>query len=69
MQYSKVIDWLFTRFPSYQNIGKKAYKPDLTNIKNLCQKLEINFSLLKFVHVAGTNGKGTTTNMISSILI
>ncbi len=69
MYYSDTVDWLFNQFPSYQNIGKKAYKPDLTNISRLCEELNIDFSRLKYIHVAGTNGKGTTTNMISSILI
>jgi len=69
MSYSHTVDWLFNQFPSYQNIGKKAYKPDLSNISRLCEKLNIDFSRLKYIHVAGTNGKGTTTNMISSILI
>jgi dihydrofolate synthase/folylpolyglutamate synthase len=69
MNYEVAIEWLFNQFPSYQKIGKKAYKPDLTNIKSLCQELDIQFSKLNFIHVAGTNGKGTTTNMISSILI
>lgn len=68
MNYSDTVNWLFNQFPSYQNIGKKAYKPDLSNISRLCEKLNIDFSRLKYIHVAGTNGKGTTTNMISSIL-
>ncbi len=69
MDYLNTINWLFNQFPSYQNIGKKAYKPDLTNITTLCETLKIDFSKLKCVHIAGTNGKGTTTNMISSVLI
>jgi len=69
MNYSDTVNWLFNQFPSYQNIGKKAYKPDLSNITHLCEKLNIDFSHLKYIHVAGTNGKGTTTNMIASILI
>lgn len=69
MNYTETIDWLFNQFPSYQNIGVNAYKPDLSNIETLCKVLEIDFNTLKFVHIAGTNGKGTTTNMLSSILI
>jgi len=69
MQYSEAIDWLFNQFPSYQNIGKSAYKPDLSNIKQLCDCLEINLSHLKYIHIAGTNGKGSTSNMLASILM
>lgn len=69
MDYQTTIDWLFKQFPSYQQIGKKAYKPDLGNITQLCEHLNLDFSSLKFVHVAGTNGKGSTTNLIASICI
>lgn len=69
MQYSEAIDWLFKQFPSYQNIGKSAYKPDLGNIYQLCEILKINHSYLKYIHIAGTNGKGSTSNMLSSILM
>ena len=69
MQYSEAIDWLFQQFPSYQNIGKSAYKPDLGNIEQLFEILQINHSHLKYIHVAGTNGKGSTSNMLSSILM
>ncbi len=69
MQYPEAIDWLFKQFPSYQNIGKSAYKPDLGNIQQLCECLEINHTHLKYIHIAGTNGKGSTSNMLSSILM
>ena len=61
--------WLFNQFPSYQNIGEKAYKPDLENIKNLIHVLDLDLKRLKFIHIAGTNGKGSTTNMLASIFI
>ena len=69
MHYSEAIDWLFQQFPSYQNIGKSAYKPDLGNIQQLCECLEINHSHLKYIHIAGTNGKGSTSNLLASILM
>lgn len=69
MHYSEAIDWLFQQFPSYQNIGKSAYKPDLGNIQQLCDVLDINHDHLKYIHIAGTNGKGSTSNMLSSILM
>lgn len=66
--YAETIDWLFTRFPSYQNVGAKAYKPTLENTRKLCAALGNPEQYLKFVHVAGTNGKGSTCNMLASIL-
>jgi dihydrofolate synthase/folylpolyglutamate synthase len=69
MQYDEAIDWLFQQFPSYQQIGKTAYKPDLGNIQALCNELAIDFSATKFIHIAGTNGKGSTSNMLTSILM
>jgi len=69
MDYQTTIDWLFKQFPSYQEIGKKAYKPDLGNIIQLCNHLHLDYNSLKYVHVAGTNGKGSTTNLLASICI
>lgn len=66
--YKEAIDWLFQQFPSYQNIGASAYKPDLVNIQLLCQLFNDPQNDLKFVHIAGTNGKGSTSSMLSSIL-
>ena len=65
--YEESIDWLFEQFPAYQKIGAIAYKPDLSNTLNLCNELQINYSQLQFIHVAGTNGKGSTSNMLASI--
>ena len=69
MDYSASIEWLFKQFPSYQQIGKKAYKPDLGNIIQLCNHLQLDYKSLKYVHIAGTNGKGSTTNLLASICI
>jgi dihydrofolate synthase/folylpolyglutamate synthase len=69
MNYTESVEWLFNQFPSYQNIGKKAYKPDLCNIENLIKSLNLDINNLKFVHIAGTNGKGSTSNMLASICI
>jgi dihydrofolate synthase/folylpolyglutamate synthase len=66
--YQEAISWLFQQFPSYQNIGAAAYKPDLDNIKNLLNQLGNPERELKFIHVAGTNGKGTTSSIIASCL-
>lgn len=69
MLYSDATDWLFNQFPSYQSIGVKAYKPDLHNIKNICSTLNISIDRIPKIHVAGTNGKGSTCNMLASILM
>lgn len=66
--YQSTIDWLFQQFPSYQLIGAKAYKPTLDNIKILVELLGNPQRKLRFIHVAGTNGKGSTSSMLASIL-
>ena len=65
--YEESINWLFEQFPAYQKIGAVAYKPDLSNTLSLCKQLNIDFNQLQYIHVAGTNGKGSTSNMIASI--
>ena len=68
MTYEEAINWLFVQLPMYQNIGKTAYKADLKNIKKLSSYLgnpELEF---KSIHVAGTNGKGSTSHMLASVL-
>jgi dihydrofolate synthase/folylpolyglutamate synthase len=66
--YSETITWLFQQFPSYQQIGAPAYKPDLDNVKELCRLFGDPQNDLRFIHVAGTNGKGSTSSMLASIL-
>lgn len=68
LSYNEAIEWLFQQFPSYQNIGGKAYKPGLDNILSLLNHFGNPHHELKFVHVAGTNGKGSTSSMLASIL-
>ena len=66
--YQEAISWLFQQFPSYQQIGAAAYKPDLGNIQFLLNKIGNPEKELKFIHVAGTNGKGTTSSILASFL-
>lgn len=68
MTYQEVLDFLFTQFPQYQKVGGTAYKPGLENIKSLCNYLGNPQDELKIIHLAGTNGKGSTCNMLSAIL-
>lgn len=66
--YQEIIDWLFQQFPSYQAIGAAAYKPDLGNIIHLLDELGNPEKELRFIHVAGSNGKGSTSSLLASIL-
>lgn len=66
--YQETLDFLFSQLPQYQKIGGKAYKADLSNIKKICELLGNPQENLKTIHVAGTNGKGSTSHMIASVL-
>lgn len=67
-EYQKTIDWLFEQFPSYQLIGSQAYKPTLNNIRSICEQIGNPEKELKFIHIAGTNGKGSCSAMLASII-
>jgi dihydrofolate synthase/folylpolyglutamate synthase len=66
--YTQAVSWLFDQFPSYQNNGASAYKPGLTQTTDLLQFLGIIPENISIIHVAGTNGKGSTCSYMSSIL-
>lgn len=68
MTYDQTLEYLFTRLPMYQRVGKAAYKKDLTNTLKLLQALEDPHKKFKSVHVAGTNGKGTSAHGIAAIM-
>ena len=59
---------MFAKLPMYQNVGASAYKKDITNIINICDHLENPQNKFKSVHIGGTNGKGSSSHMLSSIL-
>ena len=59
---------MFERLPVYQNSGSFKYKVDLDNIKNLSNHLSNPHHYFKTIHIAGTNGKGSTSHILSSIL-
>lgn len=67
-QYQNAIEWLFVQMPNYQIDGQKAYKPGLGNIIKLCNFFGNPQATLKTIHIGGTNGKGSTSNMLASIL-
>jgi len=64
--WKETLDFMYQRLPMYQRIGAAAYKKDLTNTILLCEACGNPHRLLKCVHIAGTNGKGTTTHIIAS---
>lgn len=68
MTYKKTIDWMFSQLPMYQRQGKSAFKKDLTNIIDFCNALENPQYKFKSIHVGGTNGKGSTSHILSSVL-
>ena len=68
MNYQETTHWMFTQLPMYQTQGASAYKDDLTNILLLSDHLSNPERTLNCIHVAGTNGKGSTSHMLSSIL-
>ena len=68
IEYTDTIDWMFSQLPMYQNQGKTAYKEDLSNTLLLAKHLKNPETKFKSIHVAGTNGKGSTSHMITSIL-
>ena len=68
MTYKETLDWLFSQFPAYQKIGKSAYKADLSNIISLSHHLGNPHLKFKTIHVGGTNGKGSSSHMLASIL-
>lgn len=68
MNYRQTLDWMFEKLPMYQNIGQKAYKKDLHNIGVFLKELHQPHKNFKTIHLAGTNGKGSTSSMIASVL-
>ncbi len=65
--YAETLDYLYTRLPMFSRQGAAAIKPDLTNTLALCSALGNPQKGFKSVHIAGTNGKGSTSNMLAAI--
>ncbi|MCA0133568.1 bifunctional folylpolyglutamate synthase/dihydrofolate synthase [Winogradskyella alexanderae] len=68
MNYLETVQWMFKQLPMYQNQGKSAYKKDLSNTIKLAKHLNNPENKFKSIHVAGTNGKGSTSHMLASVL-
>ena len=67
-RYEEIIQKLFVRFPSFQKTGAGAYKPGIANMEFADQLMGHPHRKYKVVHVAGTNGKGSVSNMLASCL-
>lgn len=68
MNYSQATNFLFNSFPSYQNIGSQAYKEGIQGITEMCRLLGDPQKNYLTIHVAGTNGKGSVSHMLASVL-
>ncbi|TAE49390.1 MAG: bifunctional folylpolyglutamate synthase/dihydrofolate synthase, partial [Bacteroidetes bacterium] len=67
--YQETLDFLYSQLPMYQRVGESAFKKGLDNISTLCQQIGYPQWKFKSIHVGGTNGKGSVSSMLSSILM
>ncbi len=68
MNYTQTLDYLYRQLPMFQRVGQTAFKKDLTNITTLCEHLGNPHQQFESIHIAGTNGKGSTAHILSAIL-
>lgn len=68
VNYKSAINWLFEQLPQYQRQGGSAYKPGLERTQKLMAHLGHPEQKIKSIHIAGTNGKGSTAHMLASVL-
>ena len=68
MTYQETLEFLYQQLPMYQRVGPIAFKKDLTNIRILCAALGNPQERLRCIHIAGTNGKGSTAHMLAAVL-
>ena len=66
--YRATLDYLYKNLPMFQRVGAVAYKPDLSNTISLCKALGNPEHKFKAIHIAGTNGKGSSSHMLAAIL-
>jgi dihydrofolate synthase/folylpolyglutamate synthase len=67
-QYEDVLQYLYANLPMFQRVGSVAFKSDLSNTIALCEALDNPQRKFKSIHIAGTNGKGSTSHMLASVL-
>ncbi|MBO9572475.1 MAG: bifunctional folylpolyglutamate synthase/dihydrofolate synthase [Chitinophagaceae bacterium] len=68
MTYQQTLDYIYTRLPMFSSVGAAAIKNGFDNIYALCNYLGNPQHKIKFIHVAGTNGKGSVSHMLASVL-
>lgn len=68
MTYKETLEWLFTQTPMFSREGNSAYKPGLDTITRLCEAFGSPQKQLRCIHVAGTNGKGSTASSLAAIM-
>ena len=66
--YKETVEWMFAQLPMFQKIGMDAFKKDLINTQNFVEHLGHPENKFKSVHIGGTNGKGSTSSLIASVL-
>ncbi|MGW1455014.1 bifunctional folylpolyglutamate synthase/dihydrofolate synthase [Salegentibacter agarivorans] len=66
--YTKTVEWMFQQLPMYQRVGAQAFKKDLSRTIKLAKHLGNPHQKFQSVHIAGTNGKGSTSHMLASVL-
>ena len=69
MTYEEAVEYLFSQLPMFHRIGAAAYKPNIGNISQLCEALGNPHLKFPVVHVAGSNGKGSTSHLTASVLM
>ncbi len=68
MDYASTLQWLYAQLPMYQRVGAAALNPNLDRISALVTHLNNPQTKFKSIHVAGTNGKGSSSHMLASVL-
>lgn len=68
LNYRQTVDYLYEQLPMFSKQGKDAIKKDLTNTLKLCEALGNPQEKFKSIHIAGTNGKGSTSHMLAAVL-
>ena len=68
MNYPQTLEYLFNQLPMFSRIGAAAYKEDIHNTVALCDAFENPENKIKSIHIAGTNGKGSTSHQLAAIL-
>ena len=68
MTYQETLNYLYSKLPMYSKVGISAYKKDITNTILLCDSIGNPHKKFKSIHIAGTNGKGSTSHMLAAIM-